>query len=620
MQKFILILTIIVSTQSFAAKFYYNKNFLTYYTTDDFQIKNVNIKRLVIIVHGALRNGDEYFTAAVNASKKHGVRKNTMIVAPHFRRESDQREQEEIYYGNRWDTKWKYGYKSQDSDSVSSFTLIDTLIKQISSSGSFPNLENIIVTGHSAGGQFTQRYAIGSTIREEIDKKISFVPSNPSSYMYLDSERFHFKDGNYSVIDTGESCPEFNEYIYGPIHRADYLAKTSVKDLKLNYKANRIIYLMSEEDTGTDMLDRSCEAMLQGRNRFERAKNFWHYDKKLIGGTSNHKFFGIAGAGHEYINVYESTEAAEVVFGLKTIKRQSYLYNKIGQSRNVVSQPDKLYLLLGGGKNERHGFVSFLDAANGGDVVVISAKSELFHRYTHDLWNIAKESNIDLDSVETISFLNRDAGSDDFIIRKIKNAEAIFFTGGDQSKYLNRIKGTKAHTAIIEKVKNGFPFAGTSAGLAIMGEYIFSAKYGGLTSRYVLLNPHADEVAIEKGFLGADLLGDLITDTHFTQRKRAGRLMGFMFRAQYDYKLKSLYGVGVDEQSSLVISNKGMIARGGVHLYKNVNSSISVKQPGPLSYGPLKHLRLETNITYPHYKLLDLTEGDGVVISNGTIK
>jgi cyanophycinase len=608
MQKFTLLVLILLSTQAFGAKFFYKDNFLTYYTTHDFSKKNEDISRLVIVVHGALRNGDVYFADTVLAAKKHGVEKRTMIVAPHFRRESDQRQSGEIYYGNRWNTKWKYGYKSQDSDSVSSFTLMDTMIEEIEESKNFPNLKSIVVTGHSAGG---------SKINSKVRAEVSFVPSNPSSYMFLDTERFSFNKGNFELQNNFEDCQEYNHYIYGPIDRARYLGRYSVKSLKKIFNSNRLIYLMSEEDKGTDSLDRSCEAMIQGKNRFERAQNFWHYDKKVLGGE-NHHFVSIPKIGHEHIDVYESKEAGEVVFGVKKKRSSSFLYNKIGNSKNREASSKELYLLLGGGKNEEVGFTHFLKAAGGGDVLVISAKPELNHRYTHDLWNMAEANGILVDSVETISFLSKEAGDKPFVLSKIKKAEAIFFTGGDQSRYLLRIKGTKAHQALLKKISSGTSVAGTSAGLAVMGEYIFSALKGGLSSSYVLKNPHGNEITIDSGFLKIDLLKGLITDTHYMNRNREGRLLGFMFRTQFDYKLQSLYGVGIDEQSSLTISKKGMVAIGGVHLYKKPEGPIPRTQEDTLSYGPIFKKSLLPKYQYPHFKEIEFD--DVVSVIEGVVK
>jgi cyanophycinase len=600
-----------MSVEGYTAKFMFKKNFLTYYTSHDLIKENTDITRLVIIVHGALRNGDVYFTDTLAAAVRHGVAENTIVLAPHFRSERDQREVGEIYFGRKWYQKWKYGYRSQDSDRVSSFTLIDTIIKRISDSNKFPNLRKILVTGHSAGGQFTQRYAIGSKIDREVTVDVEFVPSNPSSYMYLDKARFEFKSGNFELANISPNCLEYNEYIYGPINRANYLNKHSIDELKSIFKQNKLTYLMSEEDKGTDSLDRSCEAMTQGKHRFERAKNFFYYDKKFIG---SHRFLSISGIGHEHVDVYESEEAGRVIFGIKPKRSASphFLYGKIGDTSDYRTNSERLYLLLGGGKNELKGFSTFLRAANGGDVLVISAKSKINHRYTHDLWNMAESLGIKIDSVETLSLLNRKAAEDEFVINKIKNAESIFFTGGNQAKYIERIKGTLAHLAIKERVGTGVPIAGTSAGLAIMGEYIFAAKYGGVTSRYVLKNPHAKEISIIKNFFNAKILENLITDTHFMNRQREGRLLGFMFKTQFDFKLKSLYGVGIDEQTSVVLKGDSMSSHGSGHayFYKTFFQSVPERQAGDLRFGPIKRIKLIKNKIIKHFKNTDFSSGD----------
>ena len=609
MKKNILLFAVLITIQAHAAKFTFKNNFLTYYTSHELIKENTDITRLVIVVHGALRNGDVYFADTVEAAVKHGVAKHTMILAPHFRSERDQREPGEIYYGRKWYQKWKYGYTSQDSDRVSSFTLIDTMIKRISKSKKFPNLKKIVVTGHSAGGQFTQRYAMGSKISQDIMASVEFVPSNPSSYMYLDKERFHFKNGNFELNKVPNNCLEYNEYIYGPINRASYLNVHSIQKLRSIFKENKVTYLMSEEDKGTDSLDRSCEAMAQGKNRFERAKNYFYYDKKFIG---NHQFLSIPGIGHEHIDVYESEEAGRVIFGLKPTFQSDFLYRKIGNTADVNTKSHRLYLLLGGAKNELQGFSQFLNAANGGDVLVISTKATINHRYTHDLWNMAESMGIKVDSVETLSFLNREAAEAEFVLNKIKNAEAIFFTGGNQALYIKRIKNTAAHLAIKERVSHGIPIAGTSAGLAIMGEYIFSAKYGGVSSRYVLKNPHAREISIEKNFFNAELLKNLITDTHFMNRQREGRLLGFMFRTQFDYGLNSLYGVGIDEQTSLIIKDDFMKSHGigDAYLYKTLFNKIPERQSEDFNFGPVKRLKLRKNKTLKHFQHTDFNSAD----------
>ena len=582
-------------------RFYNKHSFLTYFSTHDLHKNNSKVERLVIVIHGALRNGDEYFNDTVKAAKKFGVADKTIILSPSFRKISDERGPTELYWGRPWDTKWKYGYRSQDQDKVSSFKVIDNLIYSIARSNNFPNLKNIVITGHSAGGQFTQRYAVYSEIRNHISQKILFVPSNPSSYLYLDPERYEFSGGNYRLKSFDQNnCKDFNAYIYGPEQLPDFFYR-GIDQLRKNYEKNNVIYLMSEEDKDTDSLDQSCEANLQGLTRFERAKNYWFYLKNHLS-TLNHKFVSIPEIGHDHIAVYSSEEAKEVIFGQKINLSTDLLFNKIGKNNDVIAVTSSHFTLFGGGKNEPQGFKRFLSSANGGDILVISAKDVLNHRYTHDLWNIAEENQIQINSVQTISLLSRNVSENDFIIARIANAEAIFFTGGNQAKYIARIKGTLVHKALLEKVKAGTPIAGTSAGLAIMGEFIFSARHGGLSSDYVYKNPHAKEITIERDFFYSPLLKDLITDTHFSERNREARLLGFMFRSQFDYNLQYIFGLGIDEKSSLTIVKQGMIATGGVWLYKSTGGFVQ-QQTGQLNYSYIKQ-KLETEINLPHFSKL----------------
>jgi cyanophycinase len=599
-------------------KFLIQKNYLTYFSTHKIDKIQPKIKRLVIVVHGALRNGHDYFDDTVIAAKKLSVENTTLIIAPTFRKITDEREDGELYWGRKWYTKWKYGYKSEDSDRISSFSVMDKLILKIANSNSFPNLKSIIVTGHSAGGQFTQRYGIATKIGKELLQTFTIVPSNPSSYMYLDDVRYHFSDGNFEIAQRQKDCTGFNHYIYGPIDRAEYMQRYNLSELRENFKNQKIIYLMSEEDKGVDSLDRSCEAMTQGRNRFERAKNYFYYVKKNIT-SDQHRFVSIPLIGHEHVDVYQSKEAAHLIFGVKKRKTPSFLYTKIGDSKDIVKSSDYQFVMFGGGKNEISGMINFMRAARGGDLLVISGKENLNHRYTHDFWNIAEQEKINLNSVETISFLDRKAGDNKFILEKIRNAEAIFFTGGDQSKYINRIKDTHSHRELLNKIRSGVSIGGTSAGLAIMSEFIFSAQKGGLSSKYVLRNPHTGYISLEHDFFYSPLLKNLITDTHFSERKREGRLLGFMFRVQYEYRKKEIYGLGIDEQTSLTLNLDNKMKTNGVGnvtLYKSP-AHVPGRSLNSLSYGPILKKVLAPGKTLPHYS--EMTFSHSIQVQDGEI-
>jgi len=593
------------------------KNFFKYYSSHNLESSDAKIERLVIVVHGAGRNGNEYFDDTVIAAKKLNVQNKTIVLAPTFRKVTDTREPNEVFWGRKWFTKWKYGYESQDETKISSFEIIDILIRNIANSGKFKNLKEVVLTGHSAGGQFTQRYAFGTKVDLDISQKLTIIPSNPSSYLYLDNIRYLFKDGNFIEADQNTLCNGYNEYIYGPINRAKYLEKFDIKSLRDNFKCKNIILLMSEDDKGIDSLDRSCEAIAQGINRIERAQNFYHYSKKFLTSKS-HQFASIPEVGHDHVAVYESQQAKEHVFGIKKKNDPSYLLKRYGKTSDIVTKTQTHFALLGGGKNEPVGMSKFISAANGGDLLVVSGKSQLNHRYTFDFNRLASEMGVTLNSIKVVSFLNRSAGENKDVIDLLLKAEAVFFTGGDQSKYIDRVKGTTFHKTLLKKVGKGVAVGGTSAGLAIMGEFIFSAKNGGVSSRYVLKNPMATEITIEHEFFEHPFLNNVITDTHFSERNREGRLLGFIYRARTDFNRNEVTGVGIDEHTSLTIDKNNRLeafGSGDVYIYK-LDSKIT-RSSTELNLSKVRKVQLSNRTLYPGFN--ELIFEDVISVINGNV-
>ncbi len=84
------------------------------------------------------------------------------------------------------------GARHMDNHGVSAFDVADTLLQRAVSL--CPNLENIVICGHSGGGQFTQRYAALSTFEDDVARpngiSMRYVPMNPGAYTYFNEERY----------------------------------------------------------------------------------------------------------------------------------------------------------------------------------------------------------------------------------------------------------------------------------------------------------------------------------------------------------------------------------------------------------------------------------------------
>ena len=77
---------------------------------------------------------------------------------------------------------------------LSSFAVADRLLAELSDAKRFPNLRRIVLAGHSAGGQFVNRYVAVGRLGESgagpaRRLEYRFLVANPSSYLYLDGRR-----------------------------------------------------------------------------------------------------------------------------------------------------------------------------------------------------------------------------------------------------------------------------------------------------------------------------------------------------------------------------------------------------------------------------------------------
>ena len=121
------------------------------------------------------------------------------------------------------------------------------------------------------------------------------------------------------------------------------------------------------------------------------------------------------------------------------------------------------------------------------------------------------------------------------MIERIRNAEAVFIAGGDQSNYIRYWKDTPVEDAINFVAAKPAPIGGTSAGMAVLGEYVYSAEgKESLTSPAALADPYAPDLTLARGFLALPRLENVITDQHLQERDRIGRTIALLSRLQAD--------------------------------------------------------------------------------------
>lgn len=186
------------------------------------------------------------------------------------------------------------------------------------------------------------------------------------------------------------------------------------------------------------------------------------------------------------------------------------------------------------------------------DVVVLRASGgDGYNEYIYKMKGV--------DSVETLLIKQREDSANSKVIETVKNAEVVFFAGGDQCNYVKYFKDTEIEKAIENIYKRGGAIGGTSAGLAIQGPIVYDACPGASTkSSEALQNPYHESINFTYDFFNWKHLDSIITDTHFAQRDRMGRLMAYLARQIKDKKAKSALGLAVNEKTSVVVDKNGI--------------------------------------------------------------
>lgn len=223
-----------------------------------------------------------------------------------------------------------------------------------------------------------------------------------------------------------------------------------------------------------------------------------------------------------------------------------YQHFVVGNPADVVTTTTPLLVLQGGGTDVDENFVRMGAASGGGDFVVIRASgTDAYNPYILGLCGC--------DSVETIIFKNRNAAFDAFVLQRIRNAEALFIAGGDQSEYVRFWKNTPVEDAIntLANVKRA-PLGGTSAGMAILSEFLYSAmSNSSLTSEEALADPFHRDLTLDRDFLALPVLGGIVTDQHLQERDRMGRTVTFLARLVRDGWTSLGLAVAADRETAL---------------------------------------------------------------------
>jgi hypothetical protein len=266
------------------------------------------IERVVIVQHGNGRTAWSYCDRVLEAAEIAGVAESTLVLAPWFPAAEDQ-PPGGFHVWDPGSSGWKSGDDSLTDPPLSSFAVVDHVVELLDGD-TFPSLDEIVITGHSAGGQFTQRYAVAT----DVGASMRFVVLNPSSYLYLDPYRW---DGESFTLPSGTDCDDtYDDFKYGLSNLpAGHYVTEHAAQIPDAYLARDVVYLLGDDDIYEDEdLDTSCPAQLQGEHRFERGLLFVdHLDARFPGHA--HARVTVPGVGHSSGDMYTSDVGVSVLFG-----------------------------------------------------------------------------------------------------------------------------------------------------------------------------------------------------------------------------------------------------------------------------------------------------------------
>ena len=163
-----------------------------------------------------------------------------------------------------------------------------------------------------------------------------------------------------------------------------------------------------------------------------------------------------------------------------------------------------------------------------------------------------------VDSVESLVITKASEANSAAVVATVSNAEVVFFAGGDQCNYVTLFKGGALEAAVESVYARGGSIGGTSAGMAIQGEFIYNGCTGSATSAEILANPFHRNATFTYDYFSWNDMGDTLTEQHLVTRDRMGRLFGFLARQIQDGRTPSALGVAADEVTSIVVDKNGL--------------------------------------------------------------
>lgn len=282
------------------------------------------ITDLVFVIHASERTARDHFFRARTAAELAGKVASTAIVAPQFLAEADIVSWSLGDTHLRWtETSWSSGSFSVECATcppqLSSYEVLDRMIAQVLANATLPDLESIAFIGHSAGGQFVNRYAATSPFETE-RASVRYLATAPSSFVYFSELRPVLPAVDSFAVPDAQAlaaCPEYNNYRHGLAELYSYMRDLGVDGIRQRYAPRFVQYLVGSEDAdpSEDGLSTTCPSLLQGAHRVERMRAYMHHlDQEFGQSVAQQRYAVVPGVGHNSADLYASDCGVAAIF------------------------------------------------------------------------------------------------------------------------------------------------------------------------------------------------------------------------------------------------------------------------------------------------------------------
>lgn len=264
------------------------------------------------------------------------------------------------------------------------------------------------------------------------------------------------------------------------------------------------------------------------------------------------------------------------------VKKPAYSYFRLGNAADVAPTPTPGIVLMGGSTDVDAAFQWLCQRSGNGDFLVIRATgTDAYNPYVRDLCP-------GLNSVATLIIPDLASAKDPAVADILSKAETVWVAGGDQSNYINFWTGTPVQTTLNALIASGTPVGGTSAGMDVLTQFVYSAQAAqGATSAQALADPFHRTMTFARDFVDLPLLRGAIGDTHFAARDRMGRNLAFLCRVAVAGWSAAPRGIAVDEQTALLVDAQGngsVVGLGNVYFLRAPGMPEVCRSRTPLTY------------------------------------